>query len=166
MFGTNRNCPWDKPGPVPGTNWPPSLGQTGRFLFNSTVKSPSCPACPWDGWGFVPGTIVPQGRSEKCLCVFCLLVFFRPHCSGQKFSLEDERITCWMLPVADRALSPSNARDTCDQKSESRLIEKSAPSGPGCPSSPRAITQMSLCLCVSSFADLRSDKSPTKKKNA
>ena len=27
-------------------------------------------------WGFVPGTIVPQGPSEKCLCVFCLLVFF------------------------------------------------------------------------------------------
>ena len=58
----------DKLGPVPGTN--------GLFLFNSTVKSPFCPVCPWDGWGFVPGTIVPQGPSEKCLCVFCLLVFF------------------------------------------------------------------------------------------
>ena len=65
-------------GPLPGTNWDPSLGQTGLSLFNSTVKSPFCPVCPWDGWGFVPGTIVPQGRSEKCLCVFCLLVFFRP----------------------------------------------------------------------------------------
>ena len=65
-------------GPLPGTNWDPSLGQTGLFLFNSTVKSPFCPVCPWDGWGFVPGTIVPQGPSEKCLCVFCLLVFFAP----------------------------------------------------------------------------------------
>ena len=72
---------WDKQdpslgqaGPLPGANWDPSLGQTGRFLLNSTVESPFCPVCPWDGW--VPGTIVPQGQSEKCLCVFCLLVFF------------------------------------------------------------------------------------------
>ena len=63
-------------GSLLGTNWDPSLGQTGLFLLNSTVKSPFCPVCPWDGWGFVPGTIVPQGRSEKCLCVFCLLVLF------------------------------------------------------------------------------------------
>ena len=52
-------------GPLPGTKWDPSLGQTGLSLFNSTVKSPFCPVCPWDGWGFVPGTIVPQGPSEK-----------------------------------------------------------------------------------------------------
>ena len=63
-------------GPLPGTNWDPSLGQTGLFLLNSTVKAVFCPVCPWDGWGFVPGTIVPQGPSEKCLCVFCLLIFF------------------------------------------------------------------------------------------
>ena len=65
-------------GPLPGTNWDPSLGQTGLSLLNSTVKSPFCPVCPWDGWGFGPGTIVPQGPSEKCLCVFCLLGFFVP----------------------------------------------------------------------------------------
>ena len=65
-------------GLLPGTKWDPSLGQTGLSLFNSTVRSPFCPVCPWDGWGFVPGTIVPQGPSEKCLCVFCLLVFFAP----------------------------------------------------------------------------------------
>ena len=65
-------------GPLPGTKWDPSLGQTGLSLFNSTVKSLFCPVCPWDGRGFVPGTIVPQGPSEKCLCVFCLLVFFAP----------------------------------------------------------------------------------------
>ena len=58
-------------GPLPGTNWDPSLGQTGLFLLNSTVKPPFCPVCPWDGWGFVPGTIAPQGPSENCLCVFC-----------------------------------------------------------------------------------------------
>ena len=62
-------------GPVLGTNRRPSLGQTGRFLSNSTAKSPLCPVYPWDGWGFVPVTIVPQGLSEKCLCVLCLLVF-------------------------------------------------------------------------------------------
>ena len=69
VFGTNGTSPWDKPGPVPGTNRDPSLGQTGLFLFNPTVKSPFYLVCPWDGWGFVPGTIVPQGLSEKCLCV-------------------------------------------------------------------------------------------------
>ena len=60
-------------GPLPGTKWDPSLGQTGLSLLSSTVKSPFCPVCPWDGWGFVPGTIVPQEPSEKCLCVFCSL---------------------------------------------------------------------------------------------
>ena len=78
-------------GPLPGTKWDPSLGQTGLSLFNSTVKSPFCPVCPWDGWGFVPGTIVPQGPSEKCLCVFCLLVFFAPsslRCDSQDLFCE------------------------------------------------------------------------------
>ena len=73
-----RDGLWDKQEPspgqmgsLPGTKWDPFLGQTGLSLLNST---PFCPVCPWDGWGFVPGTIVPQGPSEKCLCVFCLLV--------------------------------------------------------------------------------------------
>ena len=65
-------------GPLPGTKWDPSLGQTGLSLLNSTVKSPFCPVCPWDGWGFVPGTIVPQGPSEN-VCVFCLLFFVAPN---------------------------------------------------------------------------------------
>ena len=80
VSGTNRNRPWDKWDLSLGQTGTPSLGQTGLSLFNSTVKSPFCPVCPWDGWGFVPGTIVPQGPAEKCLCVFCLLVF----CSPQK----------------------------------------------------------------------------------
>ena len=66
-------------GPLPGTKWDPSLGQAGLSLFNSTGKSPFCPVCPWDRWGFVPGTIVPQGPLEKCLCVFCLLVYLLPN---------------------------------------------------------------------------------------
>ena len=79
VSGTNRGCPWDKRNP--------SLEQIGTrpwdkpavfCLFTSTVKSPFCPVCPWDGWGFVPETIVPQGPSEKCLCVFRLLFFPTP----------------------------------------------------------------------------------------
>ena len=69
-------------GPLPGTKWDPSLGQTGLSLFNSTVKSPFCPVCPWDGWGFVPGTIVPQWPSEKCLCVLCSWFFLAPKLSS------------------------------------------------------------------------------------
>ena len=60
-------------GPLPGTKWDVSLGQTGLSVLNSTVKSLFCPVCPWDGWGFVPGTSAPKGPSEICLCVFCLL---------------------------------------------------------------------------------------------
>ena len=52
MSGTNRNRPWDKWDPSPGQTGTPSQGQTGRFLFNSTVKSPFCPVCPWDGCSY------------------------------------------------------------------------------------------------------------------
>ena len=69
----------DKQEPSLGqTDWDPYVGQTGRFLFNSTVRSPFCPVWAWDGWGSVPGTIVPQGPSDKCLCVVCLLLFSPP----------------------------------------------------------------------------------------
>ena len=65
--GTNGARPArDNPEPVLGTNRP-------RVLLNSRVKSPFCLVCPWDGCGLVPGTIVPQGPSENCLCVLCLL---------------------------------------------------------------------------------------------
>ena len=63
--GTNGTRPWDRPRS--------SLKQTCHFLFNYTVTLPLCPVCPWDGFPLVPGTIVPQGASEKCLCVLCLL---------------------------------------------------------------------------------------------
>ena len=85
VSGTNRNRPWEKTGSVPGTNQDLSLGQTGNFLFNSTVRSPFCTLKgPWDGWGFVPGTIVLQGPSEKkiqllhyiiwCFQIICLIL--------------------------------------------------------------------------------------------
>ena len=78
VSGTNRNRPWDKWDPSPGQNGT-CLGTSWPFsLSNSTLKLLFCPVCPWDGWGFVPGTIVPQGPSEKCLCVFCFLAF-RPN---------------------------------------------------------------------------------------
>ena len=77
VSGTNANRPWDKRDPPPGQigtrPWDKRL-----FLFNSTVKSPFCPVYPWGGWGFVAGTIVPQGRSEKCLCVSVYWLF--SHC--------------------------------------------------------------------------------------
>ena len=89
-------------GPLPGTKWDPSLGQAGLSLFNSTVKSQCCPVCPWDGWGFVPGTIVPQGPLEKCLCVFCLLVFFAPKSLQTKKTLPGFRIPIrHPIPMSD-----------------------------------------------------------------
>ena len=89
--GTNRNSPWDEPGQVPGTNRHPSLGQTGLFLLNSTVKSPFCRVCPWDGWGFIPGAIVLQGPSltQKNVYVFCVHWFFRQEKRAQ-------RLTFWV----------------------------------------------------------------------
>ena len=63
-------------GPLPGTKWDPSLGQTGLSLFYSTVKSPFRPVCPWDGWGFVPGTIVPQEGRQKMFMCFLFIGFF------------------------------------------------------------------------------------------
>ena len=68
-------------GPLPGTNWDPSLGQTGLSLFNSTVKSPFCPVCPWDRWGFVPGTLSHKGR-QKNVYVFSVYWFFLLPISG------------------------------------------------------------------------------------
>ena len=58
-------------GPLPGTKWDPSPGQTGHSLLNSTVKSPFCPVCPWDGWGFV----IVKGR-QKNVYVFSVYWFF------------------------------------------------------------------------------------------
>ena len=68
---TNRNRPWDRLGPVLGTNWDMSLGQTGRFLFNSTVESPFCRVCPWDG---------PQFAVRKMfMCLVFIGFFFAPN---------------------------------------------------------------------------------------
>ena len=64
--------------PLSGRNWDPSLGQTGRSLLNSTVKSPFCPVCPWDGWGVRSRDDCPARASEKMLMCFLFIVFFRP----------------------------------------------------------------------------------------
>ena len=61
--------PWTN-GARPGTNWDPSLGQTGRFLLNSTVKSPFCRVCPWDRWGSCLGRLSRKCR-QKNVYVFC-----------------------------------------------------------------------------------------------
>ena len=74
---TNRNYPWDKRDP--------SLGQTGTrpcdkpavFLFTSTAKIAilsrsslgRVPVCPWND--------CPARAVRKCLCLLCLLFFFR-----------------------------------------------------------------------------------------
>ena len=59
------------------TNWDPSLGLTGLFLLNSTVKSPFCPV-PVCGVGVRPCDDCPQGPPEKCLCVFLFIGFVSP----------------------------------------------------------------------------------------
>ena len=82
VFGTNRNRPWDKRGPVPGTNRDLFLGQTGRFVLNSTANSPFCPGCPWDGQGSSLGQLSCKGRPEKWLYVLCLFVFCSPPMYG------------------------------------------------------------------------------------
>ena len=64
-------------GPFPGTNRAPSLGQTGRFLLKSTVKSLFCPVCPWNGWGSSLGRLSRKGR-QKSVYVFCVYWFFFP----------------------------------------------------------------------------------------
>ena len=52
-------------GPLPGKNWDPSLGQTSRFLLNSTVRSPFCPLCPWDGCGSSLGRLSRKGHPKN-----------------------------------------------------------------------------------------------------
>ena len=59
-------------GPLPGTNWDPSLGQTGLFLFNSTVTSPFCPVCAWDGCG----DDCPTRAVRKMFMCFLFIGFF------------------------------------------------------------------------------------------
>ena len=53
------------PRTVPRTNQDPSLGQTGRFLLNSTVKSSFCPVCSWDVWGSSLGRLSRKGRQKN-----------------------------------------------------------------------------------------------------
>ena len=57
-------------GPLPGTKWDPSLGQTGLSLLNSTVKSPFCPVCPWDD--------CPARAVRKMFMCFLFIGFFAP----------------------------------------------------------------------------------------
>ena len=77
-----RDGVWDKQepslgqtGPLPGTNWDPSLGQTGLSLLNSTVRSPFCPVCPWDGWGSSLGRLSHKGH-QKNMDVFFKYISF------------------------------------------------------------------------------------------
>ena len=83
---TNRNCPWDKLGPVPGINRDLSMGQTSRCLFNSKV-----PVCPWDD---CPARVV--GNMFMC---FAFIGYFLPPRFGRltwgtrkNFSLKNLRL--------------------------------------------------------------------------
>ena len=58
VFGKNRNHPWDKQDQ--------SLGQTGRFLFHSTVKSSFFVSfVPWTGVGSTQRAPVKRAPEEK-----------------------------------------------------------------------------------------------------
>ena len=69
---------WDKPRS--------SLGQTGRFLFDYTVKSPNCPVSFWDRWGSFLGWLSCQGRDAYGVLRF---LFFRSLVQKKRFSLSD-----------------------------------------------------------------------------
>ena len=60
-LGQTGPHPWDKLGPVPGTNRPSCVYFHGKLPF--------CPVCPWDGWGVVLGRLSRKGR-EKNVYVF------------------------------------------------------------------------------------------------
>ena len=71
-------CP-GQTGAVSGTNWHPSLGQSGRFLLNSTVASPSCAVCPSDGWGVRSWDNCPARTVRTMFMCFVFIGFlFRP----------------------------------------------------------------------------------------
>ena len=57
----------------------------GRFLFNSTVKSPFCPVCPWDGGGSSLGRLSRKGRQKNVYVhVFYVYLFFSSPRSSNK----------------------------------------------------------------------------------
>ena len=67
-------------GPLPGTNWDPSLGQSGLFLFNSTVNRHFVPFVPGTGGGLSLGRLSHKG-GQKNVHVFSVYWFFPP-CKG------------------------------------------------------------------------------------
>ena len=81
VSGTNSNRPrdkrdygtppWDRLGPVPGTNWP--------FSANSTVTLPFRLACPWLGQvGVRPWDDCPTRAVRQMFMGFLFIVFIRP----------------------------------------------------------------------------------------
>ena len=55
----------------------PALGQTGRFLYNSTVKLSFCFVCPWDGSSHCLSLReLSRKGSLKNVYVFCVSCFF------------------------------------------------------------------------------------------
>ena len=66
-------------GPLPGTNWDPAPGQTGLFLFNSSVKALFCSVCFLGRVGVRPWDDCPTGAVRKMfMCFLFIGFFFRP----------------------------------------------------------------------------------------
>ena len=101
VFGTNRNRPWDKPGPVPGTKWDPSLRQTGRSLVELHSKIAILSRLSLGG-GSSLGRSSRKGR-QKNVYVFSVCWFFSPPSNERRTFLQKppslKMPFCWFLNV-------------------------------------------------------------------
>ena len=108
MSGTNGTCPWDKLGPIPGTNRPPFAEFHSNIVILSRLSL---------GWVGVAGTIVLQGTSENVYVfrVYCFFLLFAPNFEGkQKDGFVKEsfflrmypRFSFWYWETSERTFVP------------------------------------------------------------
>ena len=71
MSGTNRNRPWDKMGPVPGTNRPFSVDFHSKIAMKSRLSLGRVGVRPWDD--------CPARAVRKMFMCFMFIGFFAPN---------------------------------------------------------------------------------------